>query len=160
MASIKYNIETVEEIEESTLIVFSVSKSELINNDFRRIKKVIELFNKSGKNGKEKLSIVFDGYQDDKREIYEIKEIRRYVNVIYEICRHIFYFLSNFDNNRSIIFACLNNIRCLKFQGRKDVLLEILYKDDIKQETITAMLSWGMVIDDYENCQRIISTFI
>ena len=106
------------------------------------------------------MMLTFDGFDFDKREIYEIPEIREYVKNVWDKCKHIFYFLTALDNNRSIIFACLNNFECFSRIGDIRRQLHIIFDEEIKNETIDGMLKFGLKINDVEDVRRIIYTFI
>lgn len=102
--------------------------------------------------------LTFDGYNDDKREIYMISEIREFVKYIYTKYNFLFYFLTALDNNRSIVYACINDYKAI--QNNNDVFLKIIYNEDIRKKTIYSMLEYGKLIGDLDGMQRIIFTFI
>lgn len=154
------NLKNVNEVKNIDIIFFSVSKRELLNKDYTRIEKNIKILNEAGKLAKGKMILTFDGFDFDKREIYEIPEIREYVKNIWDKCKHIFYFLTALDNNRSIIFACLNNFECFSRIGDIRRQLHIIFDEEIKNETIDGMLKFGLKINDVEDVRRIIYTFI
>lgn len=154
------NLKNINEVKNADIIFFSVSKRELLNKDYTRIENNIKILNEAGKLAKEKMMLTFDGFDFDKREIYEIPEIREYVKNVWDKCKHIFYFLTALDNNRSIIFACLNNFECFSRIGDIRRQLHIIFDEEIKNETIDGMLKFGLKINDVEDVRRIIYTFI
>ena len=154
------NLKNINEVKNADIIFFSVSKRELLNKDYTRIENNIKILNEAGKLAKGKMMLTFDGFDFDKREIYEIPEIREYVKNVWDKCKHIFYFLTALDNNRSIIFACLNNFECLIRIGDIRRQLHIIFDEEIKNETIDGMLKFGLKINDVEDVRRIIYTFI
>ena len=154
------NLKNINEVKNADIIFFSVSKRELLNKDYTRIENNIKILNEAGKLAKGKMMLTFDGFDFDKREIYEILEIREYVKNIWDKCKHIFYFLTALDNNRSIIFACLNNFECFSRIGDIRRQLHIIFDEEIKNETIDGMLKFGLKINDVEDVRRIIYTFI
>ena len=110
-----YNkIESIEQVKENDILFYAVSKREILNNDFNRIRKSLEILKEAGKDAKGKLFLTFDGYDNDKREIYMIPEIRNFVKNVWDDYKFLFYFLTSFDNNRAIIFACLNDFKAIK----------------------------------------------
>lgn len=153
-------IRSVDDIRESEIIFYSVSKRELTEKDYTRIEKSIKMLNNAGKIAKGKMLLTFDGFDNDEREIYEIPEIREYVKNIWKKCKHLFYFLTGIDNNRAIIFACLNDFEHFHRIGEVNTQLHIIYNQEIKQKTIDAMLKYGLKINDVEGVRRIIFTFI
>ena len=154
------NLKNINEVKNADIIFFSVSKRELLNKDYTRIENNIKILNEAGKLAKRKMMLTFDGFDFDKREIYEIPEIREYVKNVWDKCKHIFYFLTALDNNRSIIFACLNNFECFSRIGDIRRQLHIIFDEEIKNETIDGMLKFGLKINDVEDVRRIIYTFI
>ena len=154
------NLKNINEVKNADIIFFSVSKRELLNKDYTRSENNIKILNEAGKLAKGKMMLTFDGFDFDKREIYEIPEIREYVKNVWDKCKHIFYFLTALDNNRSIIFACLNNFECFSRIGDIRRQLHIIFDEEIKNETIDGMLKFGLKINDVEDVRRIIYTFI
>ena len=56
---------------------------------------------------KSKVSISFDGYNDDDREIFEIEEIRKYMHSLTVKFPYWFYFINKNDSNLRIIMLLL-----------------------------------------------------
>ena len=158
---IKYDdeIKNVLQVKEANLFFFSVSKKEVTNKDYKRIINSLEILKEAGTEAKRKLFLVFDGYNDDKREIYEIPEIRDFVKDIYNKYKYLFYFLTTLDNNRSIIYACINNIEIIHNNNNPIVKFRIILNKEIERETTNAMLEYGTQIGETE-MQREIFTFI
>ena len=104
--------------------------------------------------------LTFNGFDDDKREIYEIKEIREYVKNIYKKYKYMFYFLTNIDNNRSVIFACLNDYYSEYNDTRKKVQLAIVCDEELRKEIIENTLDYGLLVDDKDETQILLFTFI
>ena len=98
---IEYNdeIKSVLQVKKAELLFYSVSKREVTNKDYKRIINSLDILKDAGKEAKSKLFLVFDGYDNDKREIYEIPEIRDFVKYIYDKYKYLFYFLTTLDNN-------------------------------------------------------------
>lgn len=156
-----YNkIESIEQVKENDILFYAVSKREILNNDFNRIRKSLEILKEAGKDAKGKLFLTFDGYDNDKREIYMIPEIRNYVKNVWDDYKFLFYFLTSFDNNRAIIFACLNDFKSIQNHRDKKCRLEIIYNQKIKEQTINSMKKYGLLIDDIDGVQRILFTII
>ena len=76
-------IENIKQVKENNIIFYAVSKQEIINKDFNRIRKTLRILKDAGKEAKGKLFLTFDGYENDKREIYMIPEIRSFVKNIW-----------------------------------------------------------------------------
>lgn len=140
-----YNkIESIEQVKENDILFYAVSKREILNNDFNRIRKSLEILKEAGKDAKGKLFLTFDGYDNDKREIYMIPEIRNFVKNVWDDYKFLFYFLTSFDNNRAIIFSCLNDFKAIQNHRDKKCRLEIIYNQKIKEQTINAMKKYGL----------------
>jgi hypothetical protein len=54
-----------------------------------------------------RLSLVFDGYNNDSRELFEIPEVRRYIQQLDALWPHWFFFLSQADDSIKVIETCL-----------------------------------------------------
>lgn len=101
---------TSDQVKENNIIGVSIERKDVEKKDFKMIDMVIQAFEKSKKEGKAKMFLTFNGYEDVMDEIYEIKDIREYVSMLFKRCPHIFYFLSPFDNNNRIILSCLSDL--------------------------------------------------
>ena len=137
MFNMTETIASVEEVKKANIILYSVSKRELLNNDYTRIFNTLNILSESGRFARGKLMLTFNGFDDDKREIYEIKEIREYVKNIYKK-----YNFSEYNNKKT------------------KVQLAIVCNEELRNEIIESTLDYGLVIDDIEETQRILFTFI
>ena len=156
-----YNkIESIEQVKENDILFYAVSKREILNNDFNRIRKSLEILKEAGKDAKGKLFLTFDGYDNDKREIYMIPEIRNFVKNIWEKYKYLFYFLTPFDNNKAIIFACINDVKAYQNIKTGITNLEIVYNEKIKLETIKSTEDFGRLIGDLDGARRELFKFI
>ena len=158
---IKYDneIKSVSQVKKAEMLFFSVSKREVINKDYKRIINSLEIFKEAGTEAKSKLFLVFDGYNNDKREIYEIPEIRNFVKYIYNKYKYLFYFLTTIDNNRSIIYACINDLEVIHTDNNPIVGVRIIPNKKTEDEITNAMIEYGTKIGETE-MQREIFTFI
>lgn len=96
-----------EQVLEGNLINFAIDKSEVVSMNFDRINEVIKIFEDCGKKAKGNLIITFAGYDYTSLEIFEIREIRKYVEMMFKEHNNLFYFLSNIQNSNISILACL-----------------------------------------------------
>ena len=159
MIEYKDEIKSVLQVKKAELLFYSVSKREVTNKDYKRIINSLDILKEAGKEAKSKLFLVFDGYENDKREIYEIPEIRDFVKYIYDKYKYLFYFLTTLDNNRSIIYACISNLEIIHTNNSHTIGFRIIPNKKIMQETANAMLEYGTQIGETE-MQREIFTFI
>lgn len=84
----------------------SISKSEVQRKDYTKLNKVLRVFNKYANLSCGKLYLTFEGYINNPLEIYEIDEIRTYVQELFEKEPNLFYFLSPMAENNFIIMRC------------------------------------------------------
>lgn len=89
-----------------------------------------------------------------------IQEIREYVKYIYDKYNYIFYFLTSLDNNRSIIYACINDFKSIQNKNENFTRLEIISNKETRNKTVDAMLQYGIDIGDIDDIKRIIYTFM
>lgn len=80
--------------------------------------------------------LTFDGYDSDRREIYMIPEIREFVKHIYDKYNYIFYFLTTLDNNRNVIYACINDFKSLQNKSNNITSLEIIFNQNTREKQL------------------------
>lgn len=154
------SIENIQQVKKVGMFAYSVSKREIISKNFERLRKNLEVLKKAGKDAKGKLYLTFEGYEDDEREIYMIPEIRDFVKNIWEEYKYLFYFLTSFDNNKAIIFACINDFKAYQNNNTGITGLKIVYDEEVKLQTITAMTEFGITINDVDGARRELFKFI
>lgn len=153
-------IKPLEEMLNADLIVYSIGKEELIQKGYANFERILETLQKAGKDAREKLMITFDGYDNDDREIYLIPEVREFVKYFYDKCNYLFYFITYEAQNRGIIFACINDVKSYKENGKNDVTLEIVFNEAIITKTINAILKYGTSQDDLDETIKLLDSFI
>lgn len=158
--NISDQIKNIEDVEKVSLIFYSVSKREVYNKDFSRIRKSLEILKETGKKAKGKMALSFSGYDDDIREVYMIPEIREFVRILWNEYKYIFYFLTFLENNRSIIFACINEFEAYQYLEHKVTKMRIKKNENITKQTMDAMIEYGLQIDDVEGAANIIYSFM
>lgn len=89
------------------VIHLSVTESEVQQKDYRKINKVLKVLKDSPKFSCGRLFLTFEGYFWTPLEIYENKEIRKYVQGLYKKESNLFYFLSPMAENNFTIMRCL-----------------------------------------------------
>lgn len=153
-------IQCLEGIKKADLIVYSIHKDDLIERRFSKFENILENLKLAGKDARGKLMITFDGYDNDNREIYLIPEIRAFVKYFYDKCNYLFYFLTALDNNRSIIFACINDCKSYKVNGEDEVTVEIIFNEKIMMQTVYEILKYGQLQNDLEETKKLLDTFM
>ena len=68
---------------------------------------------------RQKVIITFMGYDDMPQEIYEIKDIRLFVEKLFRKYPYILYFINNFESNSGLLLACIADIRMQVDVNRK-----------------------------------------
>lgn len=78
-------------------------------------------FEKYGKRKmRSQVMLVFDGYDFDPRELYQIPEVRKWVNRLLTNVPHLFYFLTPENYNIRIVYLCL-----VELAGKQGVQVSI-----------------------------------
>lgn len=57
-----------------------------------------------------KIIIIFNGYEQDRREVYQVREITNWVDRLLKNVPHLFYFLSRDNYAMRIAFFCLSEV--------------------------------------------------
>lgn len=123
------------------LILHSVTKEEVIKQDIKRINEYLRKLRMDLINSCGKMMIMFDGYDNDTREIYEIEEIRKYISKLFNQNKDLFYYLTTIDQNNKLILTCLSNFRQIRIENCDIVTLEIGTEESINNQIIQGVLS-------------------
>jgi hypothetical protein len=59
---------------------------------------------------KGKIVLIFNGYEQDRREVYQVREITNWVDRLLKNVPHLFYFLSRDNYAMRIAFFCLSEV--------------------------------------------------
>lgn len=153
-------IKPLEEMLKADLIVYSIDKEDLIRKRYTNFERILKVLQNAGKKSREKLMITFDGYDNDDREIYLIPEVREFVKYFYDKCNYLFYFITHEAHNRGIIFACINDVKSYKENGKSEVTLEIVFNEAIVTKTINAILRYGTSQNDLDETIKLLDSFI
>lgn len=94
-----------DELAQDNLILFSISKTEVEICATYRLEMQIEEIRKIGIGGKNILALSFLGYDVDKREVYDIPEIQKYLRTLLKNVPDLFYFIEI----KSYTFAIMLN---------------------------------------------------
>jgi len=136
------------------VIHLSVTESEVRQKDYRKINKVLKVFKDSPRLSCGRLYLTFEGYFWTPLEIYEIKEIIKYVQGLYKKEPNLFYFLTPMAENNFTIMRCLfrnNRISNKGVQVRHNVevdwkiatrIVESFIKFSQRHNNITAQSQW------------------
>ncbi|MGV2886184.1 hypothetical protein [Paenibacillus taichungensis] len=76
-----------------------VNKEHVLKGHVQTYLKIIESLEKKKQKGRSSLVILFDGYDKDIRKMYDVPEIKSWVQKIVKNKPHLFYFLVNANDN-------------------------------------------------------------
>lgn len=94
-------------------LVYIVSHEELLENTYRGVNTYLRLLSTDGAEAYQRAIISFSGYDDDRRELYEIPEVRHYVSIIFRRFPHLPYLLSPFNDTWMTLMACFCDFESL-----------------------------------------------
>lgn len=121
------------------LIIHSVNKSEVINKNTNTLNRVLKSLRKDLIKSYCKIMIIFDGYDNDQREIYEIREIRDYVRKLFDENNDLFYFITKMGSLNKVILACISDFQQIKTIGREDVIVGYEVSKKVKGKILNAL---------------------
>ncbi len=99
-------------------IIHSVTKKEVLKKDIFALNQILKSLRKDLIKSYGKAMIIFDGYDNDQREIYEIQEIREYVKKLFDENNDLFYFITKIGSLNKVILACISDFQQIKTKGR------------------------------------------
>lgn len=120
-----------EKLREVKLITISVAKEKVIKKDIQEINKVLNRLRQDAEKSEKKLMINFDGFDFEKRKMYETEEIRNFVRKLFGHNPDLFYYLTEEEHNSKKILACMAELRNKKDDGDNTVILDFCIPDDI-----------------------------
>ena len=121
------------------LIIHSVNKSEVIKKDTNALNRVLKSLRKDLIKSYCKIMLIFDGYDNDQREIYEIREIRDYVRKLFDENNDLFYFITKMGSLNKVILACISDFQQIKTIGREDVIVGYEVSKEVKGKILNAL---------------------
>lgn len=98
---------TLEQAKEADLIFVEIGREEIECQSVSTIGRMMSVLEELGAKGKEKLFVVFEGYDDRPEDVYLIPEVKAYAQLLLKVHPHIFFFLSNEDKNAAILYLCM-----------------------------------------------------
>ena len=99
-------------------IIHSVTKKEVLKKDIFALNQILKSLRDDLTKSYGKAMIIFDGYDNDQREIYEIQEIREYVKKLFDENNDLFYFITKMGSLNKVILACISDFQQIKTKGR------------------------------------------
>jgi len=141
---------TQDDIKKYDFIHHAITKDEVENMNFIRIKETLRTFEEAGKQGKNKLMITFSGYLDTSKEVYEINDVRKYVAKLLNKFPHIFYFLTDADFTSTTFLLCLCDIKDGEKINGFFYVTNLEIELSIKIKIIEGIISYGAQIEEKE----------
>lgn len=99
-------------------IIHSVTKKEVLKKDIFALNQILKSLRDDLSKSYGKIMVIFDGYDNDQREIYEIQEIREYVKKLFNENNDLFYFITKMGSLNKVILACISDFQQIKTKGR------------------------------------------
>lgn len=102
------------------IFIYEVHRQlEVEKQDVKGAVKFIRTLELMGKDARQRACLIFHGYDHDNRELYEIKEVRAYLEKLFKKVPHLFYFIEQeIYENQQLLLACLCDIHVF-YQGEK-----------------------------------------
>jgi len=167
----------VKDIENNDTVVVNISRHETNCKDLARFKKILRKFNETGANARGKMMLLFTGYENDHKEIYEIQAIRGWVAKAFNYCPYLFYFLTDAMQNNSCILACLGDCTKalhmpfgepktvpeylslgLSYEELPKATLMLSLTDEVSERVANGIMEYGALMNDMtENISGMIS---
>lgn len=97
-----------------TDVIVIVKKEDVLKNDISAVYNKLCVFSESREmamNYANMMSIIFDGWETDQREIYQIDEIRTYMRELTKAWPFWFHFINKADHNLLVIMESLMRIK-------------------------------------------------
>jgi hypothetical protein len=151
---------TVDQIIHSELIMFTINKDDIVSKNYTRVNELHKLLLKARTKGKEKVLMLFGGYDHDPREIYLIDEIKTYVRELIKSKPDLFYWLTSFDNNKQMVLLCaVDNMTMMKHKDSTMVANSFEISEELYKNIIygTSMMC-EMIGESPAEFERIISS--
>ncbi|MGD7023037.1 hypothetical protein ACQCVK_10605 [Rossellomorea vietnamensis] len=141
-------------------LILLVSKKAVKRKD---IKYHSNLFNELDRNAKDYsngVTLLFEGYDEDQREIYQIPEVRKWVKLLLNKVPHLFYYLCDFTESITMIYLCVAKIKNVSaFRNRKNCEME--FESELRDYIIEAVYKYSLSkkhteIETIIICERVI----
>ncbi|MFD2640042.1 hypothetical protein [Piscibacillus salipiscarius] len=137
-------------------ICLEISKSKITNRNVKQHLKAFSEIEKHQTKFKNKVVLMFQGYDYDSREIYEIREIRRWVRKLVEQKPHIFYYLSVEFETMAIILPCIFEYEVMS-KGPLGILTKLKPNEKKLKEICDAVYEHAIQNGEtHESAQRMI----
>lgn len=108
------------------MIPYQFSKEEIQSRNFDNIDTILNVVGQVGKGASESVLLGCTGYDDTPEALYDIPEVRNYIQEIFERYPHILYFLYKNDGASFWIDACMGSTHSFNLKNKysKSKLIE------------------------------------
>ncbi|KWX87765.1 hypothetical protein AMQ83_11060 [Paenibacillus riograndensis] len=148
------------------ITVLNVSREDVEKGRLENYLREFKKYEKKRQRGK--VTLIFNGYELDRREIYQIREITNWVDRLLKNIPYLFYFLSRENYSMRIAFFCLAEVvgrsgvevSITKEQGRrlieKVVKSAVVYARKLKESEVVQLALAEGILDElgYEQTQQ------
>ncbi|MED3976145.1 hypothetical protein P4639_22365 [Priestia megaterium] len=118
------------------MMFYHIPKEEVLKKDFRGIDKVMNTVQTVGKGAKQSVIITCNGYDDVADELYEIKEVREFVQALFSKYPHLFYYINTQFEAEKWIMMCIADKSTTISQGERLTANEIFERYGLDQEDV------------------------
>lgn len=104
-------VETADEpvnTENNGVIVLNISREDVEKGRLENYLREFKKYEKKKLRGK--VALIFNGYETDRREVYQIREITHWIDRLLKNIPHLFYFLSRENYGMRTVFFCLSEV--------------------------------------------------
>jgi hypothetical protein len=156
-------IPSIQELLEYDMIQVTFSLEQVKELDFKLVDRLFRKLGRCGKDVRGKLMLLFP-YNDPLQEIFEIEEVRNFVQQLFIKHNNLFYFLTHKFGYNGSILACLCNIKVNKpITGAKffeDVPVQFEIPIQLKEDIINGVIDYGLQVgDSLETIQSFLRKF-
>lgn len=75
-------------------LMYQISKEEVLSGDMKQIGDFMKLINRLGSHARQRCAIMCSGYDDVPDELFEIKEVRKYVHKLFKKFPYLLYYIN------------------------------------------------------------------
>jgi hypothetical protein len=119
------------DLDMNSYVYLPISKKEVEKKDYEHMEEVFKGFKEAGVKGRKKLIITFSGYETIPDEIFEIIEIREYVEELFNKHPYFFYYITKESGLAKLLFFCLCDIETY-YEGDRKPLAFIEARGEIQ----------------------------
>ncbi|MDN4106160.1 hypothetical protein QYF56_22615 [Paenibacillus polymyxa] len=100
-----------------TLYLMNISKRSVEEMSFKIVETSLSFLHHQGASSFGKIITMFDGYNDIKDEVYEIKEVRKWVKGLFQRYPYFLYFINYSLDSHITLLSCVSDIAAVYTGG-------------------------------------------